>query len=84
MTKANTITIIALFALALAIISFVSGCAKVTVTRPDGTQIDYTRIGNQQIESFLMEADGSVLMEKQKSDNAVLYDAINKLVEKLP
>lgn len=61
-----------------------SGCANVEVSRPDGITIKYWRIGNQAVEAFMMEADGSILLEKQKSENAELYEAINKLADKIP
>ncbi len=62
----------------------ISGCAKIEVVRPDGISIKYTRWGNQSMESFLMEADGSVLFEKQKSDNTALYEALNTAIGKIP
>ena len=68
----------------LILILTLAGCATVTIEKSDGTIIKYRRIGNQEIEAFIMEDDGSVLLEKQKSDNAELYEAMNKLVDKLP
>ena len=70
--------------ISLILIVTLAGCATVTVEKPDGTIIKYRRLGNQEIEAFIMEEDGSVLLEKQKSDNAVLYEAVNKLVDKIP
>ena len=67
----------------IVIITF-AGCASVSIEKSDGTIIKYNRWGNQEIEAFVMESDGSVLLEKQKSDNALLYEAINKLVDKVP
>ena len=84
MKKANAITLIAMAILALLVLLFITGCARVTVVKPDGTKIHYTRYGNQEIESFIMEADGSVLLEKQSSDNQALYEAMSKLVDKIP
>jgi hypothetical protein len=63
---------------------FLCGCARIVVTKPDGTVLQYTRWGNQEIDAFIMEKDGSVLLERQKSDNTILYEAINKLVDKVP
>ena len=83
-TTANILTVIGLIIIGWAVACFLAGCSKVRMTRPDGVSIEYTRLGNQTIESFLMEADGSILMEKQKSENAELYEALNKLVDKLP
>ena len=60
------------------------GCAKVSVVKPDGTRIEYERWGNQAIGSFYMEADGSAAFDKQKSENETLYQAINKLADKVP
>ena len=72
------------FRLLLIIPIVLAGCALVKVTKPDGTVIEYHRWGNQSVESFLMEPDGSVLMEKQKSDNTELYKALNTAISKIP
>ena len=82
--RTDIITTLLLALLAVMIAVFLSGCAQVKVTKSDGTTIEYKRWGNQEIEAFLMESDGSVLLERQKSDNAILYEAINKLVDKVP
>ena len=84
LTKANILTVIELAILAFFALCFLTGCAKVRVTRSDGTEIEYTRWGNQTVESFLMEADGSVLFEKQKSEHDELYKALNTAIGKIP
>ena len=84
LTTANILTVIGMVVVGWAVSCFLAGCSKVKLTRPDGTSIEYSRLGNQSLESFLMEKDGSILLEKQKSENAELYEALNKLVDKLP
>jgi hypothetical protein len=81
-TKGEIITII-IISLIILVLSL-CGCSSVTFTKPDGTMIKYERFGNQEIGSFYMEPDGSVAFDKQKSDNETLYQAINKLVDKIP
>lgn len=61
-----------------------AGCSSVTYTQPDGTTLRYDRLGNQAIGSFYLEPDGSVAFDKQESDNETLYQAINKLVDRIP
>ena len=68
----------------VALCVLLTGCAEIEITKPDGTHAIYRRMGNQEIGSFLIEPDGSILFEKQKSDNETLYQAINKLVDKVP
>jgi hypothetical protein len=84
LTPANILTVIGMIIMGWAVACFLAGCSKVKLTRPDGISVEYTRLGNQTIEAFIMEADGSILMEKQKSENAELYEALNKLVDKIP
>ena len=73
-----------MYVILLAACMFFMGCVHLSATLPDGSQIDYTRIGNQELSGVVREADGSILIETQKSDNAELYGAINKLVDKVP
>lgn len=81
--KKYIITIILLAVLA-AIVFGLCGCVTIEGTLPNGQPFKYQRIGNQEIGSFIVEADGSILFERQKSDNETLYQAINKLVDKIP
>ena len=72
-----------LVALLIIISILLSGCVNITIERPDGTVVQYRRWGNQEIGSFVYEND-AILFERQKSDNAELYEALNKLVDKVP
>jgi hypothetical protein len=62
----------------------ITGCVTLEGQKPDGTRFKYSRIGNQQIGGLVVYPDGSFLVEQQKSDNETLYQAINKLVDKVP
>jgi len=67
-----------------------SGCSSASCTKYDPEtgyvveRVEYNRWGNQRIGSIIREADGSFLLEDQQSEHAELYQAINKLVDRIP
>ena len=70
---------------AIIALCILSGCVTTHAVLPDGTELDYTRVGNQQIGSFGWDSESKVFyFDRQKSDNETLYQAMNKLVEKIP
>lgn len=70
--------------LCVVFVVFLSGCARVAVKLPDGTEINYSRLGNQEIGLFKLNRDGTASFEGQKSNHETLYGAIDKLVDKVP
>ena len=83
LSKADLLTPIGFALMALFMACFLDGCCNITITKPDGTVVKYRRFGNQEIGSFIYEND-AILFEQQRSDNAELYQALNKLVDKIP
>ena len=65
----------------LCLIMFLTGCVSATISRPDGTVLEYSRVGNQSIESLIVESDGSILLEKQQSKNDLLMEIMSSLIE---
>lgn len=70
------------------LVLMLSGCAKVMYEKvmPDGTKVRivYERAGNQSIGLAEGKADGSFKLEGQEAENTAMYNAINKLVDKIP
>jgi len=68
--------------LMLCLLLCLSGCTTINVVLPDGSQLKYTRFGNQQIGAISYDgSDKSFLIEKQMSDNAAAFETINKTLD---
>lgn len=66
------------------ILSLGSSCVSVRGKTPEGLEIEYERMGNQSIGLFEIKPDGTTRFEQQKSEHETLYQALNKLVDKIP
>ena len=60
-----------------------AGCVTAHLELPDGTILNYARLGNQKIDGMVYE-NGGFLIEGQKSEHEKLYVAIVELVNKIP
>ncbi len=62
-----------------------SGCISARMEYPDGRVFKYDRfMADQSVEAVIIETDGSILIEKQKSTMQGMTDAMNKAIEKIP
>ena len=85
MTLFDYIWKLCIFALLTAIAIMMAGCVTGHATLPNGAEVKYTRIGNQEIGEFGYDGDNNTFyFERQKADNEALYQAMNKLVDKIP
>lgn len=65
-----------LIAALLAIILMSTGCVTAHATLPDGTQLSYSRLGNQEIGSFGWDSESKVFyFDRQKSETEI-FEAI--------
>ena len=67
----------------ICVMLMLAGCVTARLEMPDGTTLDYARLGNQKIDGIVYE-NGGFLIEGQKSEHEKLYEAITKLVDKIP
>lgn len=61
------------------------GCISARMEYPDGRVFKYDRfMADQSVEAVIIETDGSILIEKQKSTMQGMTDALNKAIDKIP
>ena len=69
-----------LFMLILLLALLLSGCSRVIVTLPDGTEVDSARFLDSTEIGHVSYDDGSFVMEGYKSDMSIALHIIDKLI----